>query len=186
MPDDATPPPPSPPASSSTIHAAFAINNIKNFIPLILDQEEAQYASRVEIFIIHACAYNVLDHIDSIVSRPSNIDDLTWKRLDASVKQWIYDTICKDLLHTITKPGSTTMVLWKSLEEIFQDNKQTRVLYLEEQFNTTCLENFTNMAEYCKQLKLLADQLSTLEAQLPTIKWSCYSLMVYLKVSMTP
>ena len=154
------PPPPPPPPSTSSFHPAFTVNNIKNFIPITLDQEETQYASWVELFHIHTCAYNVLDHIDSTVPRPTDIDSLTWKRLDASVKQWIYGTISKDLLHTIMKPGATAMELWISLEEIFQDNKHTRAVYLEEQFNTTRLENFSNMAAYCKQLKLLADQLS--------------------------
>lgn len=106
-----------------------------------------------DVPITYACAYNVLDYIDSTVSRPSDTDDLTWKRLDASVKQWIYGFISKNLLHTIMKLGATAMALWKSLEDIFQDNKHTKAVYLEEQCNTTRLENFTSMTEYCKTIK---------------------------------
>lgn len=58
------------------------------------------------------------------------------------------------------KTGASALELWTSLEEISQDNKHTRAVYLEEQFINTCLENFTKMSEYCKQLKLIADQLS--------------------------
>ena len=84
----------------------------------------------------------------------------TWERLDAVVKQWIYGTISKDLLQTIMKPGATGKELWAHLEEIFQDNKHTRAVYLEEQFNTTRLENFSNMSDYYKKLKQLSDQLA--------------------------
>lgn len=52
------------------------------------------------------------------------------------------------------------MELWKILEEIFHDNKHTRAIYLEEQFSNHHLENLTNMADYCKQLKVISDQLS--------------------------
>lgn len=117
---------------TSGFHPAFAVNNIKNFLPLILDQEEGQYAAWVELFHIHACAYNVLHHIDATTPRPTTVDDATWKRIDAIVKQWIYGTISKDLLQTIIKPGATAQELWKRHEEIFQDNKHTRAVYLEE------------------------------------------------------
>lgn len=64
----------------------------------------------------------------------------------------MYNTISKDVLHTIMKPDATTMKLWQSLEAIFQDNKHTRTVYLEEQFTNTHLRIFTNVADYCKQL----------------------------------
>ncbi|KAJ9551616.1 hypothetical protein OSB04_015661 [Centaurea solstitialis] len=146
--------------TSNSFQPAFVVSNIKTLIHILLDQEDGQYASWVELFHIHACAYNVLDHIDSTIQRPENVDDSTWNRLDAIVKQWIYGTISKDLLQTIMKPGAKARELWTRLEEIFQDNKHTRVVYLEEQFNTARLENFSNMADYCKHLKTIADQLA--------------------------
>ncbi|XP_021722455.1 uncharacterized protein LOC110689945 [Chenopodium quinoa] len=87
-------------------------------MPVTLDHEDAQYATWVELFQIHACAYNVLDHIDEKVKRPKDIDDETWKRLDVLVKQWIYTTISKDLVNTIMKPGATAQELWSRLEEL--------------------------------------------------------------------
>ncbi|XP_021731355.1 uncharacterized protein LOC110698267 [Chenopodium quinoa] len=132
--DDQTPPPPSP-----GFQPAYAVNNIKNLISITLDQEEGQYATWVERFHIQACAYNVLDHIDASVSRPSDIDDATWTRLDAIVKGWIYSTISKDLVHAIMKQGATALQLW------------------------TRLEHFANMEDYCKEIKLLADQLSNVD-----------------------
>ncbi|XP_010683603.1 uncharacterized protein LOC104898248 [Beta vulgaris subsp. vulgaris] len=137
-----------PPPPVFTSQPALHVTNICNFIPITLDQESAQYATWVEFFTIHACAYNVLDHIDSTVPQPSDVNDATWKRLDASVKQWIYGTIHEDLIYTIMKPGATALELWKRLEDLFQDNKHTGVIYLEQQFSNLRLENFSNMTEY--------------------------------------
>ncbi|XP_021753631.1 uncharacterized protein LOC110719024 [Chenopodium quinoa] len=61
------------------------------------------------------------------------------------------------------KLGATSLELWTRLKEIFHDNKHTRVVYLEEQFTKTKLENFANMSDYCKQFKLLADQLANVD-----------------------
>ncbi|KAL2904468.1 Retrovirus-related Pol polyprotein from transposon TNT 1-94 [Bienertia sinuspersici] len=106
----------------------------------MLDDENSQYASWVEYFKIHVCAYNVMDHIDATIPRPTNIDDHTWLRLDTIVKQWIYATISKDLAATILKSGTKAIELWTRLEEIFQDKKETCVIYLDEQLaNTKCL-----------------------------------------------
>ncbi|XP_021756089.1 uncharacterized protein LOC110721249 [Chenopodium quinoa] len=160
--DDETPPPP-PPPKNTPFHPIYAINNIKSVMNVTLDHEDSQYATWVELFQIQACACNVLDHIDTKVTRPTYIDDDTWKRLDAIVKQWIYSTISKDLVNTIMKAGATAQELWTRLEELFHDNKHTRAVYLEEQFSNTKLEHYTNMSDYCKQIKILADQLANVD-----------------------
>lgn len=53
--------------------------------------------------------------------------------------------------------------LWPGLEEIFYDNKHTLAVYLEEQFNNTRLDQFSNISDYCQQLKLLANQLANVD-----------------------
>ncbi|XP_021854226.1 uncharacterized protein [Spinacia oleracea] len=152
-----------PPPPPTTFHPAFAVNNIKNAIPTVLDQETCHYAAWVEYFQIHVCAFNVSDHIDITVPKPTDVDDRTWTRLDAIVKQWIYGTISQDLAHTIMKSGATTYQLWKRLEDLFHDNKTTRAVYLEDQFTNTKLIDFANTTEYCQQIKLLADQLADVD-----------------------
>ncbi|XP_021751032.1 uncharacterized protein LOC110716697 [Chenopodium quinoa] len=161
--DGDTPPPPPPPPPTTEFHPALAVSNIKNAIPLVLDYEKVQYSNWVELFENHACAYNVLDHIDSSISRPTNISDSLWKRLDAIVKQWVYSTIFTDLLNTILAPKSSAQQLWDRIKEIFQDNKNTRAVYLENQFNSLHLSNFPSVTAYCQQLKSLADQLANIE-----------------------
>lgn len=88
-------------------HPAFAVTNIKNAIPIILDQSDDRFGSWVELFTIVACANDVLDHISTKTPRSPSIDDTTWNQLDALIKQWIYSTITLELLQAIMLPGAT-------------------------------------------------------------------------------
>ncbi|XP_021747901.1 uncharacterized protein LOC110713761 [Chenopodium quinoa] len=117
--DDETPTPP-PPLPSTEYHPALSVNNIKNAIPVILDREKVQYSNWVELlFEVHCHAFNVLDHIDSTVAKPTDISSSLWLRLDSIVKQWLYGTISIDLLHTVLCRGDTAQQVWNKLKDIF-------------------------------------------------------------------
>ncbi|XP_023749196.1 uncharacterized protein LOC111897467 [Lactuca sativa] len=109
-------------------HPAFAVTNIKNAIPIILDQSDDRFASWVEFFSIVACANDILDHISTEAPQSPSVDDTTWNRLDTLIKLWIYSTITLEVLKVIMLPGATTQQLWDRLQEIFQDNRATRTL----------------------------------------------------------
>ncbi|XP_021990303.2 uncharacterized protein LOC110886769 [Helianthus annuus] len=168
-------------------HPALMVTNIRNFVPFTLEMESGQYNSWAELFKIHCRAFLVYDHIDASVQPPTlsetqtnssdkekdatpkpkvvSQDDIDlWYRLDAIVLQWIYSTISNDLLHTILKTNATALEAWTSLQDIFQDNKNERALFLEHKLVTTRLENYPNMSAYCQAVKMLADQLSNVGA----------------------
>ncbi|KAJ0510845.1 putative RNA-directed DNA polymerase [Helianthus annuus] len=166
-------------------HPALMVTNIRNFVPFTLEMESGQYNSWAELFKIHCRAFLVYDHIDATVNPPTlsppqakdkdaeappkaktiTQEDLDlWHRLDAIVLQWIYSTISNDLLHTILKTNATALEAWTSLQDIFQDNKNERALFLEHKLVTTRLENYPNMSAYCQAVKMLADQLSNVGA----------------------
>ncbi|KAJ0555878.1 putative RNA-directed DNA polymerase [Helianthus annuus] len=86
----------------------------------------------------------------------------TWERLDSIVLQWIYSTISTDLLHTVLKPNTTAYEAWTTIANIFQDNKATRTIDLNNKFANTHLDQFPNMSAYCQALKVIFDQLSNL------------------------
>ncbi|XP_074308911.1 uncharacterized protein LOC141643596 [Silene latifolia] len=148
-----------PQTSKSTFHPAYSVSNIKNFVQITLETENVHYASWAELFLNTASAFDVLDHIvppkDAVIDK-----DATWKRLDAIVKQWIYSTISVDLLHTILEPGSTAQAAWDRLKDIFNDNKHSRAVMLEQQFSNTHMDDYPNVSSYCQALKMLADQLA--------------------------
>ncbi|XP_021764003.1 uncharacterized protein LOC110728667 [Chenopodium quinoa] len=125
---------------SSVFHLALGISNIKNDIPLILDREKVQYSNWVELFECHAHAFDVPDHIDPKTPRPADLSDAMWKRLDSVVKNWIY--------------GDTAQQVWDKLKEIFRENKTTRVVYLEKQFNQLHLSKFSYISSYRRELNV--------------------------------
>ncbi|CAH9116814.1 unnamed protein product [Cuscuta epithymum] len=175
----------SPTPKQSSFHPALAVSNIKNFIPITLDLETVEYTSWSELFKITARAYQVLDHIipsptdeasssatppaltitERLEQEAARAEALAlWTRLDAIVLQWIYGTISTDLLHTIIEADSTAQQAWERLSDIFQDNKQTRAVHLENQFSHTRMDQFPNVTSYCRALKSLADQLANVNS----------------------
>ncbi|XP_076901887.1 uncharacterized protein LOC143556463 [Bidens hawaiensis] len=147
----------------SKIHPAVTVSNIKNFIPITLDNESAQYVTWSELFRIHCTAFQVSHHLQP---KPAATIDEVWKRLDAIMLQWIYGTISTDLLQTIIKPKTTAFEAWNALESLFQDNKLARALTLQQKLTNTRLENFSNMEAYCREVKVLSDQLTNVDAPL--------------------
>lgn len=157
-------------------HPAITVTNIRNFIPFTLEMESGQYTSWAELFRIHCRAFQVANHIDSSAKPPPSTPSSStateadktkaasefeaWSRLDAIVLQWIYSTISNDLLHTILKPNTTASQAWTALENIFQDNRNTRAIYLDSKFVSTRLDQHPNVSSYCQAMKMIADQLA--------------------------
>ncbi|KAI3694502.1 hypothetical protein L1987_77468 [Smallanthus sonchifolius] len=160
----------------ASLHPAVTVTNIKNFIPIVLEMENGQYTSWVELFKIHCHAFEVIDHIlpptpapitsskDKAKEEDVAAAEKLWPRLDAIVLQWIYGTISNDLLHTVLKPGATAAQAWQALESIFIDNRSSQALYLENRFSNIKLDSFPNVSAYCQELKTISDQLSNVEA----------------------
>ncbi|XP_010675552.2 uncharacterized protein LOC104891544 [Beta vulgaris subsp. vulgaris] len=149
--------------SSSPFHPALAVSNIKNNIPIPLEMENVQYATWAELFKVHARSHRVLHHIlppktpSETVSTAAETE--LWATLDATVLQWIYSTISTDLLHTIIEPDATAMDAWNRLRDIFQDNKNSRAVALEQEFSHLSMEDFSTVSAYCQRIKELSDQL---------------------------
>lgn len=94
----------------------------------------------------------------------SETDPKLWSQLDVTVLQWIYGTIIIDLLYTILETDSTAQQTWDRLKSIFQDNKNPRDVYLENQFSHILLDYFPNVSATCQDLKILSDEISNLGA----------------------
>jgi hypothetical protein len=162
-----TDPPPPPPTPTPT-HPALTVPNITNFIKITLSIEKGTYNTWSELFKIHARVFQVIDHI--IPSEPAadpslkTTDPQLWLRLDSVVLQWIYGTISDDLLNTIIEHNSTAEIAWNRLFNIFYDNKNSRALYLEQEFSRTNMEQFSDASSYCQHLKALSDQLANVGA----------------------
>ncbi|XP_071727265.1 uncharacterized protein [Rutidosis leptorrhynchoides] len=152
-------------------HPAFTVSNIKNHIPITLELNKSQYTTWVELFKITCTAFDVIDHIstpsessDSTISTTSPTSDpATWNRLDAIVLNWMYGTVSLEVLNSIFESGSTAAKTWSRIQNLFQDNKSSRALYLNQQFTNIKLDNFPNVSAYCQELKSITDQLANVD-----------------------
>ncbi|XP_076948976.1 uncharacterized protein LOC143621439 [Bidens hawaiensis] len=64
------------------------------------------------------------------------------------------------------KKNTTAHEVWIALENLFQDNKSARALHFQSKLNNTPLESFKDMASYCQEVKILADQLANVDVPL--------------------
>ncbi|PNX90596.1 hypothetical protein L195_g046721, partial [Trifolium pratense] len=131
-----------------------------------------QHHSWAALFKVQARVHDVLEHIippteeKAIAAyEKAKADDLPlWKRLDAVVLQWIYATVSTDILTSILIDGDSVEHAWKSVADLFQDNKNSRAMYLNKEFTNTSLADFSTTTAYCNRLKSLADQLANVGA----------------------
>ncbi|GJX78829.1 ribonuclease H-like domain-containing protein [Tanacetum coccineum] len=86
---------------------------------------------------------------------------MKWRRLDSLVKVWIYDTISTSLLQTVLKKNATAKDVWKSLEDLFHDNKEARAMELHEELRSMKLRDLS-IVEYFKRIKVIADLLANI------------------------
>ncbi|XP_021995348.1 uncharacterized protein LOC110892496 [Helianthus annuus] len=146
---------------ASPLHPAVTVSNIRLLIPITLDIEPGHYTSWSELFKIQCKAFQVYDHLQPRTTSATFSDKdkekekptESWERLDSIVLQWIYRTISPDLLHTILKPNTTAYDAWTALSNLFQDNKATRTIDLNNRFANTRLDQFTSMSSYCQAMK---------------------------------
>ncbi|XP_071719244.1 uncharacterized protein [Rutidosis leptorrhynchoides] len=102
-------------ADSNKIHPAITFKNIKNFIPITMEMDKSQYETN-----------------PTRTPHPKN-----WAQHDAILTQWIYSTICKELLLTILKPDQTAQQAWDRVKSIFQDNEKSRAIHFNTDFLTS-------------------------------------------------
>lgn len=58
----------------------------------------------------------------------------------------------------IMEPGQSSLELWTVAESVFRDNKETRAIYLQAEFNSL-VQGDLPITAYCQRLKTLADAL---------------------------
>ncbi|XP_021715272.1 uncharacterized protein LOC110683238 [Chenopodium quinoa] len=126
--------------------------------------DNVQYSTWAELFKVHGRSHKVNHHIippkEKVVTPSIDEEKELWSTLDAAVLGWIYFTISYDLLNTIIEPDSTTMEAWNRLRDIFQNNQNSRVVSLEQEFSNTKMEAFPNALAYCQRHKGLSDKLN--------------------------
>lgn len=140
----------------------YGVSNIKSHIPVILDLEESNYDAWRELFHTHCLSFDVLGLIDGS-SLPANDADVAWKKRDGIVKLWLYRTLSPKLFQGSFVTGSTSRQIWLRIENQFRNNKDARALRLDNELRTKDIGDM-KLADYCNEMKKLADSLSNVDA----------------------
>ncbi|PWA90672.1 hypothetical protein CTI12_AA098620 [Artemisia annua] len=151
-----------PPPPTVNMEKPFGVTNIKSHVPLVLDLDQLNYDAWCELFTSHCHSFGVQGLLDGTF--PCTCANVTeWKKLDSLVKVWIYGTISTSLLQTVLKKNVTAQNVWKSLEDLFHDNKEARAMELHEELRSLELGTLS-IAEYFKRIKVVSDLLSNIES----------------------
>ncbi|GJY72602.1 ribonuclease H-like domain-containing protein [Tanacetum coccineum] len=126
------PPPPPPPVN---MEKPFGVTNIKSHVPLVLDHDQLNYDAWCELFTSHCHSFGVHGLLDgTFVSTSDNATE--WKKLDSLINVWIYGTISTSLLQTVLKKNVAAKDVWKSLADLFHNNKEARSMELHEELRS--------------------------------------------------
>ncbi|CAL9232749.1 unnamed protein product, partial [Arabidopsis halleri] len=149
-------------AAANNSDKIYGVNNIKTHIPVILDLEESNYDAWRELFLTHCLSFDVLGHIDGTLL-PANADDVAWQKRDGIVKLWLYGTLTPKQFQGSFVSGSTSREVWLRIENQFRNNKDARALRLDNELRTKEIGDM-KVADYCREMKKLADSLGNVDA----------------------
>lgn len=131
-------------STSNFLEKPTSTINIKHVVPTVLDLDQMNYDIWRELFEIHYIDYEVADHLvlsvltpssSSTEKAPENTQPITktniWKHNDSIVKSWLYDTLSLPLLHLIFKKQTPPHEVWETIEKVFRDNKNNKVIQID-------------------------------------------------------
>jgi hypothetical protein len=149
-------------SATATLHTqAMGILNIKPLVTVVLDIGSSNYNRWRGLVLNTLERYALADHVldDADLS-----DDVPWRHLDCTVLSWLYGTISPELHEVVSNCADrppTARLVWLGLERQFLGNRETRAMTLDTEFRTI-VQGDLSITEYCRRLKMIADQLADL------------------------
>ncbi|XP_021996258.1 uncharacterized protein LOC110893457 [Helianthus annuus] len=138
---------------SSQLHPAVTISNIRTLIPVTLDIENGHYTTWSELFKIQCKSFQVYDHLQPRVT------DTSSSSTTSSDKEKDKE---KGQAPNIFRSPAHDYDAWTALANLFQDNKASRTIDLNNRFASTLLDQFPSMTAYCQAMKVIYDQLTNI------------------------
>ncbi|CAH1424980.1 unnamed protein product, partial [Lactuca virosa] len=92
-------------------------------------------------------------------------DDPKWETIDNIVKLWLYSTLNQLVLKSILKLGDIATDVWKTIEDLFHENKETKVMELDDELRTITIGD-SSVMEYCIHIKSISDLLANIGSPL--------------------
>ncbi|GJY37857.1 ribonuclease H-like domain-containing protein [Tanacetum coccineum] len=144
-----TPPPP-PPSSSTDKIIPFSI---PNKVPIKLDLEKHNYNAWSSFSLIHLGSLGLKAHVESKTASTNP----EWEQLDDLVKMWILSSLCDSFQdQVVTTPGNAKK-LWDHLKDLFYDNKDARIINLDNELRSIKIGKMT-VNDYCTKNRSMADR----------------------------
>ncbi|KAG7560254.1 Ribonuclease H-like superfamily [Arabidopsis thaliana x Arabidopsis arenosa] len=140
--------------AAANTERCYGVTNIKNQIPVILDENEHNYDAWRELLTTHCMAFDVSGHLDGTL-QPANANDEAWHKRDGLVKLWLYGTMTQPLFRSCFQPGGTARDLWLRVENQFRNNKDAKAIQLDNELRTMEIGDMT-VREYCQKMKSTA------------------------------
>ena len=141
---------------AAPLFAAYASVNVKQHVPIALSLERPNY-SKWKVFFTALCGkYGLLGHIDGTAdARPT---DPLWSQPDACIRGWMYGSVDDAVLDLAMEPEQDARALWVSIEALFEANKESRAVVLEQEFHNLS-QGDLSVDAYAQQMKRTADAL---------------------------
>ncbi|KAI3693811.1 hypothetical protein L1987_76763 [Smallanthus sonchifolius] len=154
------------PPTTQSLHPVYTVTNIQHKVR-VLDGVKVSYPSWVKLFMLHATGYDVVHHIDGTPAPDKDDADYSsWKKIDAVVLQWIYDTLSDELLVRVLEDTSTAYEAWERVKKLFLNNKGSRAHALQHELTNLTLSAMPDLDSYCQRIRELADQLAAVDCPL--------------------
>ncbi|XP_010515034.1 PREDICTED: uncharacterized protein LOC104790935 [Camelina sativa] len=150
-------------APNSSNERFFGVTNIKNQIPVLLDEDEHNYDAWRELLLTHCMAFDVSGHLDGSL-HPANANDDAWLKHDGLVKLWLYSTMAPPLFRSSFQTGGTARDVWNRVEAQFRNNKDARAIQLDNELRTMEIGDMT-VRDYCQKMKSTAALLTNVGTQ---------------------
>ncbi|XP_066334557.1 uncharacterized protein [Miscanthus floridulus] len=136
--------------------AAYASVNVKQHVPIALSLERPNYSKWKAFFTALCGKYGLLGHIDGTeAARPA---DPLWSQPDAYIRGWMYGSVDDAVLDLAMEPDQDARALYISIEALFQANKESRAVVLEQEFHNLS-QGDLSIDAYAQQMKRTADAL---------------------------
>jgi hypothetical protein len=135
---------------------AYASVNVKQHVPISLSLERPNYSKWKAFFTALCAKYGLLGHVDGTEdARPT---DPLWSQPDACIRGWMYGSIDDVVLDLAMEPNQDARALYVSIEALFQANKESRAVVLEQEFHSLS-QGDLSVDAYAQQMKRTADAL---------------------------